>query len=170
MAPLWGANLKAAPYGCGFFTFGATSAVITGLAVIIGLSRTANPVIGITTALVAIAIADNISDSFGIHIHQESQKESVKEVRKTTFTNFVTRVAVVSIFVLLVILLPVKAAVALSILFSMAVISIISYFIAKEQEAKPHRIVFQHLLITAMVIIGSYLLREASAGLITKFS
>jgi predicted neutral ceramidase superfamily lipid hydrolase len=153
-----------------YFSFGATSAVITGLAVIIGLSRTVNPVIGITTALVVIAIADNISDSFGIHIHQESQKESVKEVRKTTLTNFVTRVAVVSIFVLLVILLPMTVAVALSIFFGMAVISIISYFIAKDQKAKPHKIVFQHLLITVLVVLGSYLLREASAGLIAKFA
>jgi predicted neutral ceramidase superfamily lipid hydrolase len=152
-----------------YFSFGATSAVITGLAVIVGLSRTANPEIGITTALVVIAIADNISDSFGIHVHQESQKESVAEVRKTTFTNFVTRVAVVSIFVLLVILLPVNAAVASSICFGMAVISVISYFIAKERDAKPHKIVFQHLLITVLVIIGSYFLREASAGLIAKF-
>jgi multidrug transporter EmrE-like cation transporter len=137
--------------------------------VIIGLSRTANPVIGITTALVVIAIADNISDSFGIHIHQESQKESTREVRRTTFTNFVTRVAVVSIFVLLVILLPLNVAVALSIFFGTAVISVISYFIAKEQEVRPHKIVFQHLLITALVIIGSYFLREVSAGFIAKF-
>jgi vacuolar iron transporter family protein len=153
-----------------YFSFGATSAVITGLAVIIGLSRTANPVIGITTALVVIAIADNISDSFGIHIHQESQKESIKEVRKTTFTNFATRVAVVSAFVLMVILLPMPVAVALSILFGIAVISIISYLIAKEQKVKPHKIVFQHLLTTVLVILGSYLLREASAGLIAKFA
>jgi hypothetical protein len=152
-----------------YFSFGATSAVITGLAVIIGLSRTANPVIGITTALVVIAIADNISDSFGIHIHQESQKESVTEVRKTTFTNFATRVAVVSVFILLVILLPMNAAVALSIVFGMTVISVISYFIAQEQGTKPFTIVFQHLLITVLVIIGSYFLREASAGLIAKF-
>ena len=153
-----------------YYSFGATSAVITGLAVIVGLSRTANPVMGITTALVVIAIADNISDSFGIHVHQESQKESIKEVRKTTFTNFVTRVVIVAIFVLPVILFPIKAAVILSIFFGMAVISTISYFIAKEQKAKPFRVVFHHLLITALVIIGSYLLREASAGLIAKFS
>jgi vacuolar iron transporter family protein len=152
-----------------YFSFGATSAVITGLAVIVSLSRTANPVVAITTALVVIAIADNISDSFGIHVHQESQKESAGEVRKTTFTNFVSRVAVVSIFVLLVILLPMSIAVALSIFFGTAVISVISYFIAKEQGVKPHKIVFQHLLITALVIIGSYFLREASAGLIAKF-
>jgi vacuolar iron transporter family protein len=153
-----------------YFSFGATSAVITSLAVIISLSRTANPVIGITTALVVIAIADNISDSFGIHVHQESQKESVEEVRKTTFTNFATRVVVVAVFVLLVILLPVKSAVILSIFFGMAVISAISYFVAKEQKAKPFKIVFQHLLITSLVIIGSYLLREASAKLIVKFA
>lgn len=151
------------------FSFGATSAVITGLAVIVSLSRTANPVIAITTALVVIAIADNISDSFGIHVHQESQKESVKEVRKTTFTNFATRIAVVSIFVLLVLLFPMNAAVVLSILFGAAVIFVISYFIAKEQEVKPRNIIIQHLLITALVIIGSYFLREVSAGLIAKF-
>jgi len=153
-----------------YFSFGATSAVITGLAVVVGLSRTANPVIGITTALMVIAIADNISDSFGIHVHQEAQKESVKEVRKTTLTNFGTRIAVVSVFILLVILLPMKAAVPFSIFFGMAVISTISYFIAKEQKAKPYRVVFQHLLITVLVIIGSYLLREAGAGLIAKLT
>jgi len=151
-----------------YFSFGATSAVITGLAVIISLSRTANPVIGITTALVVIAIADNVSDSFGIHIHQESQKESVAEVRKTTFLNFASRVAVVLVFVLLVTLLPLNAAVALSISFGVAVISIISYFIAKDREAKTCKIIFQHLVITVLVIIGSYLLREVGVGLIAK--
>jgi hypothetical protein len=61
------------------------------------------------------------------------------------------------------------AAVASSIFFGMAVISVISYFIAKEREVKPHKIVFQHLLITVLVVIGSYFLREASAGLMAKF-
>jgi hypothetical protein len=31
-------------------------------------------------------------------------------------------------------------------------------------------VVFHHLLITTLVIIGSYLLSEASAGLIAKFA
>jgi hypothetical protein len=134
--------------------------------VIASLSCTANPVVGITTALVVIAIADNISDSFGIHIHQESRKESVREVRKTTFTNFATRVAVVSVFISLVILTSVNTAVALSIVFGMTVIFVISYFIVKGQGTKPFANVFQHLLITILVIIGSYFLREVSAGFI----
>jgi uncharacterized membrane protein YfcA len=75
----------------------------------------------------------------------------------------------VSVFIVLVILLPMNAAVVASILFGIVVISAISYFIAKEQETRPFEVVFQHLLITALVILGSYFLREASSGLIAKF-
>jgi len=53
------------------FSFGATSAVVTGLAIIVGLSAVHDAKIAIVSALLIIAIADNISDSFGIHIHQE---------------------------------------------------------------------------------------------------
>ena len=152
-----------------YFSFGATSAVLTGLAVIVGLSGTVNPVLSIITALTIIAIADNVSDSFGIHVHQEAQKESVNEVRRTTFSNFATRVLVVAIFILFVIFLPMKFAVVSSIFFGLAVISFISYFIAKEQEAIPQKIVLQHLLPEILVIGASFLLRELISGLITKF-
>jgi len=152
-----------------YFSFGATSAVLTGLGVIVGLGRTANPGVSITTALIILAVADNISDSFGIHIHQESQKESVREVRRTTFTNFTARTLVALIFILLVILLPMKFAVAMSILLGLAVITFISYFIAKEQKASPYKVVSQHLLLTVIVIVASFALRELSSGLIAKF-
>jgi len=152
-----------------YFSFGATSAVLTGLAVIVGLSRTANPAASIVTALIIIAIADNISDSFGIHIHQESQKESVEEVRRTTFANFTTRVLVASMFVMLVLLIPIEFAVASSILSGLAIIAFISYFIAKEQKADPYRVVLQHLLLTVIVIAASFLLRELISGSILRF-
>ena len=152
-----------------YFSFGATSAVLTGLGVIVGLSGTANAVVSTVSALIVIAIADNISDSFGIHIHQESQKESVTEVRKTTFANFTTRALVTAVFVLFVILLPIQIAVVLSILLGLAIITFISYFIAKEQKTNPYRIVLQHLLLTIIVIAASFLLRELSSGLVARF-
>jgi hypothetical protein len=151
-----------------YFSFGATSAVLTGPAVIVGLSGTVNPTVSIITALAIIAIADNVSDSFGIHVHQESQKKSAKEVRRTTIANFATRVLVVSIFILFVIFLPMKFAVVLSIFFGLAVISFISYFIAKEQEAAPRKIILRHLLLAVLVIGASFLLRELISGLITN--
>jgi hypothetical protein len=65
-----------------YFGFGATS-VLTDLAVIVGLSGTVNPAVSIVTDLTIIANADNISDSFGMHVHEESQKESVKDLVAT---------------------------------------------------------------------------------------
>jgi Na+-driven multidrug efflux pump len=152
-----------------YSSFGATSAVLTGLAVIVGLSGTVNPAVSIITALTIIAIADNVSDSFGIHVHQESQKESVKEVRRITIANFATRFLVAAIFFLFVIFLPMRLAVTFSMLFGLAVISFISYFIAKEQEADARKMVSQHLLLTILIIGASFLLRELSSGLIAKF-
>ncbi len=152
-----------------YFGFGATSAVLTGIAVIVGLSGTTNAIASIITALVIIAIADNVSDSFGIHIHQESQRESVKEVRRTTFANFLTRACVVSVFIILMIFLPLRLAVTLSILFGLIVISVISYLISKGREANPARVVIQHLLLTITVVAASFVLRELSARVVAKF-
>ena len=72
------------------FSFGVTSAIMTSLTIIIGLSGAASN-ITIITALLIIAIADNISDSFGIHIYQESKRVNSKEVKTTTANNFIAR-------------------------------------------------------------------------------
>jgi hypothetical protein len=53
--------------------------------------------------------------------------------------------------------------------FGMAVISVSSYFKAKERETKPHKIIFRHRLIAALAIIGSCSLREVGTGFIAKF-
>jgi len=50
------------------FSFGASSAIVTSLAFIVGLSRNPNPRLAIIGSLLVIAVADNISDSLGIHI------------------------------------------------------------------------------------------------------
>lgn len=62
------------------FSFGATSAIITNLGIITGLDTMTNPKLSIIGALLVIALADNLSDSFGIHIYQESEHIGKKEV------------------------------------------------------------------------------------------
>lgn len=151
------------------FSFGATSAVITSLAVLVGLSKTVNAVVNIVSALLIIAIADNVSDSFGIHVHQESQDEPPQEVRKATFLNFITRLVIVLIFILFVILLPMNLAVIFSIIFGLSIIIILSYFIARQQKINPYVAIFRHLLLTVAVMVASYFLREISSNIIAKF-
>lgn len=150
------------------FSYGATSAVITSLAIIIALSGAANFVLTIVTALVIIAIADNIADSFGIHIYQESEAVAGKKIVRTTMNNFISRVLVVAVFIVFIVLFPINVAILLSIVFGLFIIIIISYHISKHQSSNVYLSIFKHILITVAVIIGSFIVRELISKYITK--
>jgi len=142
------------------FSFGATSAVITSLAFIIGLSSAINPKLTIIGTLAVFAIADNISDSLGIHIFQESDLKKSKVVRTSTFYNFFTRVSVTLVFILLVAIFPMGYSIMFSIIWGFFLLTTLSYYIAKEQKVNPYLAILQHVAITLVVIIASLFLRE----------
>ena len=50
------------------FSFGATAAIITNMALIAGLRTGDHAKVSIIGGMLIIAIADNISDSVGIHV------------------------------------------------------------------------------------------------------
>jgi hypothetical protein len=150
-------------------SYGMTSAVITSLAIMIALSGTLNSIVTIITALLIIAIADNISDSFGIHIYQESEAIAGKKIVKTTLSNFISRLIVVAIFILLIFLFPINVAIILSIIYGIAIIAIVSYYISKQQKnSKMFASISKHILITIVVIIGSFIIREIIAKYIVE--
>jgi len=142
------------------FSFGATSAIVTSLAFIVGLSRNANPKLTIIGSLLVIAIADNISDSLGIHIYQESDLKKPKDVRTSTFSNFLTRFLVILLFILIVAFLPTDYAVVFSVILGVSLLSVLSYFIAKEQKVNPYMAILQHVAIAIFVIVVSSFLGE----------
>lgn len=142
------------------FSFGATSAIVTSLAFIVGLSRSPNPRLAIIGSLLVMAVADNISDSLGIHIYQESELLNSKAVRAATFSNFFTRFLTILIFVLLFGFLPIKYAVIISTVYGISVLSILSYLIAREQKANPYRAILNHVAIAILVIIVSSLVSK----------
>jgi VIT1/CCC1 family predicted Fe2+/Mn2+ transporter len=142
------------------FSFGATSAIITCLAFIIGLSKSANPKFTIIGSLLVIAIADNISDSLGIHIYQESDLKKSEVVRTSTFFNFVTRFFVIFVFILFVLLLPLLYATILSIIWGISLLIVLSYYIAREQKVNPYKAIVEHVAIAVVVIIISNYLSE----------
>ena len=142
------------------FSFGATSAIITCLALIIGLSKSANPKLSIVASLLVIAIADNISDSLGIHIYQESDLKKSEVVRANTFFNFLTRFFVILIFILLVVFLQTGYAIIFSIIWGISLLIVLSYFIAKEQKVNPYKAIFEHVAVAVVVIFVSNFLSE----------
>jgi len=151
------------------FSFGGASAVITSLAFIVGLSTVANNKMIIISSLLVFAIADNISDSLGFHIYQESDLKRPRTVATSTFFNFVTRLVVIGVFILFVALLPTEIFMILSILWGLALLSLLSIEIAKEQKMDPIMTALRHISIAVLVILASFLLRAYITGFFTSF-
>ena len=138
------------------FSFGATSAVITSLGLITGLDTMAHARMSIIGGILIIAVADNISDSVAIHIHQESECVNEKEVWFSTATNFLARLIISATFILLVAVLPINTAVFCSMFWGLSLLAAISYTIAKTRKLNPYLVVFEHLVIAVCVIAASH--------------
>jgi vacuolar iron transporter family protein len=142
------------------FSFGSTSAIITNLALMAGLHSQANAKVSIIGGILVIALADNVSDSFGIHIYQESEKIETREVWISTLLNFTSRVLVSFSFVALIMLLPLNPAILVSIVWGLLLLAGISYMIAKNEHSNPYLSIFNHLLIAVAVIFFSNLIGD----------
>jgi VIT1/CCC1 family predicted Fe2+/Mn2+ transporter len=148
------------------FSFGATSAIITNLGIITGLDTLTHPKLSIIGAILVIALADNLSDSFGIHIYQESEHVGKKEVWLSTLTNFFTRLFVSSTFIILIIVLPIRLAVVCSVTWGLLILTVMTYTIAKQQKINPFSAIFVHIAIAVVVVIASNFI---GAFLIARF-
>ena len=149
------------------FSFGATSAIITNLALITGLDTMANAKLSIIGSILAIALADNIADSAGIHVYQESECIDKKEVWFSTFSNFFTRLLGSLTFIFLIVVLPIKAAVFCSVVWGLALLTFLTYTISKDRGVKPYSAIFEHMAIASFVIIASHF---CGKWIIGKFS
>ena len=137
------------------FSFGATAAIITNLALIFGLRTGEHAKLSIIGGMLIIAIADNISDSIGIHIYQESELLETKEVWLSTFTNFISRFLISLTFVLMVLFLPIKLAAVCTLIWGLLLLSIMSYMIAKDKGINPYSAILEHVSIAVAVVVGS---------------
>jgi len=146
------------------FSFGATAAIITNLSIIAGLRTGVHAKISIISAMLIIALADNISDSLGIHIYQESECIEPKEVWLSTFSNFITRVLVSTTFILLVLFLPINMAALLSVIWGLLLLALMSYLIAKDRHVSPYIAMFEHIIIAVVLITASNFVGEIVIG------
>jgi len=138
------------------FSFGATSAIITNLGIITGLDTLAHPKVSIVAGMLVVALADNVADSFGIHIYQESECIDSKEIWFSTLSNFFTRIFVSLTFIFLVALLPLNLAVSCAISWGLILLSIMSYAIAKDRKVNPYVEIFKHICIAIFVVVLSH--------------
>jgi VIT1/CCC1 family predicted Fe2+/Mn2+ transporter len=140
-------------------SFGITSAIVTSLAFIVSLSGNIEPRMPIIGSLLVFAVADNISDSLGIHIFQESDLKKTGTVNTSTISNFLSRFLVILSFVIVVYLFPIQVAVIISVVLGISMLMTLTYLIAIERETKPLPAMIQHFAIAALVVVASFLLR-----------
>lgn len=137
------------------YIFGVTTAIITNLGLIAGLYFSANAKVNIIGSILVIAVADNISDSLGIHIYQETENMSTKEVWLSTFTNFMARFLVSLFFISIVIIFPLSSATIYLMILGIFLLGVISYIIARGKKINPYRAIAEHIVIAVIVIIVS---------------
>lgn len=120
-----------------------------------GLTQGETAKTGIITGLLIIAIADNISDSLGIHIYKESEGASRQDIDSFTYGNFTIRLLLAFTFVLIVLLFSSHTALVISSIWGLVLLAILSHLIAKNKKTNPLREIAWHLLVALIVIAGS---------------
>jgi vacuolar iron transporter family protein len=140
------------------FSIGSTAAITTSMGLIAGLAHGDAPKASIIAGLLIIAVADNISDTLGIHIYKESEGASKRDTLLFTYGNFFARLLIVLTFVLIVFILPTFAAVITASVWGLVLLAILSYLIAKNKNTNHWREIIWHLSIATAVIFGSKLL------------
>lgn len=133
--------------------FGLTSGVITTLGLMVGLHSFTGSKFIIIGGILTIAIADAFSDSLGIHLSEESEGEhSEKEIWESTISCFFTKFLCALTFIVPTFFLELQTAIYISVIYGLVLLAILSYHIAMEQEAKPWKVIAEHLVIALIVV------------------
>jgi VIT1/CCC1 family predicted Fe2+/Mn2+ transporter len=146
------------------YSLGSTAAIITSMGLIAGLSHGENSKASTLASLLIIAVADNISDTLSLHIYKESEGADRKEIGASTTGNFVARLLVVMTFIAIVLLFTANVAVICASVWGLALLTLLSYSIARTKQTSPPTEILWHLAVAIAVVIASRLLGLLIAG------
>ncbi|MFW9959326.1 MAG: hypothetical protein ACFFCT_14765 [Candidatus Odinarchaeota archaeon] len=139
-------------------SFGLTSGVITTLGMIVGINASTNSRLAVIAAIVAIAIADAFSDAAAMHVSEESEGvHSRKGIWEATLATFLTKFIFAMTFVIPIWFLPLDTAVLVDIIWGLFIMTTFNIFLARSQEERVLRVVFEHLAIAIIVVLITYI-------------
>jgi len=136
-------------------SFGAASAIVTSVGLIIGFGTAEIPKSAIVAGLLIIGLADNLTDSLSIHIYQESERLEQRAAFLATVGNFVTRLAVAGSFVGLVLALSPPMAALCSVAWGLMLLAILTWLVARARGASVRTELVKHVAVAALVIVAS---------------
>jgi len=134
------------------YVFGSTAAILTNVSLIVGLGSARagrGPILG---SLLTIAVADNISDSLGIHLYNEAERCEKKFTVLATALNFASRLLVSLSFVAIVLIFSIARAIPVAIVWGLLLLTLLSYIITKSNQENSLREIAKHVLVAVIVI------------------
>jgi len=141
------------------FGFGLTSGVITTLGLIIGLDSSTHSKLAVIGGILTIAVADAFSDALGMHVASEAEDgKSDGDVWRTTFSTFIFKFITAITFIIPAWLLPLEISVPICIAWSILILVITNYYLAKSRGKKVFEVIFEHLFVATLVIVISHFL------------
>lgn len=147
-------------------SFGLISGIITTLGLIVGLDSATHSTKIILGSIFIIAIADGLSDAFGIHVSEESDvKTTTKSVWQSTFATFFAKLVFALSFTIPIIFFDLSVAIPICIGWGFGLIGAFSARIAKINKEKIYKPVLEHLSLATFVIIATYLIGQLVATL-----
>jgi len=136
------------------FAFGLTSGIITTLGMMVGLHSGTHSKLAVIGGIITIAIADAFSDALGIHISEESQNtHSQRSIWESTISTFIAKFIFALTFLPPIFLVSLNNAIWISITWGLFVLTVISYWMAKDQNEKPTHVIGEHVGIAVLVVI-----------------
>lgn len=142
-------------------SFGLTSGIITTLGLMVGLYSSTNSKLVVLGGIITIAVADALSDALGIHVSEESEnKHTTKEIWESTISTFLAKFILALTFIVPVLLFKLPSAIFINSIWGLFILTIISFFMAKEQKKNPSSVIGEHLLIASIVILITYYLGD----------
>jgi VIT1/CCC1 family predicted Fe2+/Mn2+ transporter len=136
-------------------SFGSTAAIVTSMGLIVGLDAATAKSATVLGSLLIAGLADNITDSLSVHIYQESERLPERQAFQTTLINFAARFSLSLSFVLLLLLLPRTLAVRLSVVWGFALLSCLSYVVARTRSVSAFSEISKHGAVAVIVILIS---------------
>lgn len=146
--------------------FGIPSGVVTTLGLIVGLyvSTLSKPVV--LSGVLTIALADALSDGFGMHLSEESRGEqSKKRVWILAFTAFLAKLFTAISFAIPFLLLGIDTAFYVDIAWGVLLLTTLSYELAKDQRHTVGRIIAEHIVLATLVVVASWFIGKLAMTL-----
>jgi VIT1/CCC1 family predicted Fe2+/Mn2+ transporter len=139
-------------------SFGMVSGVLTTLGLLIGLGVSTQSKTAVIGGILTIAIADALSDAFGVHLSQEASGDSsTKHVWEATISTFLSKFIFALTFLIPVYFLNIKYAIVVSSLWGLFLISLLSILISKGMDKKERvGVVLEHFVLFLLVVLSSY--------------